>query len=227
MYNQEFLERIEESKKNELELNKLLMEYKPFIKKVLSKVVGRYIDESDDLFSVGLLAFKDAVMDYKHDKGKFIHYAQLVVKSRSIDYLRKENRVYDKEVYDLEESDKEKIHSDNAIKRFNSDQTNELRKLEILEFTNELIAFGIEFNDLVKASPKQRKTRDVYYLMAEFIAQDIDLLDEVKRNKRIPIKELEDNFKINRKKIERGRKYIIALVIILIGEFNLIREYIK
>jgi RNA polymerase sigma factor len=45
--------------------------------------------------------------------------------------------------------------------------------------------------------------------------------------KRLPIKELERHVHISRKTIERNRKYIIAIAIILSGEFHYLQDYIK
>ena len=49
--------------------------------------------------------------------------------------------------------------------------------------------------------------------IAEKIASDDYLFNELCKTKRLPIKQLEKLFPIHRKKIERGRIYIIALVI--------------
>ena len=47
------------------------------------------------------------------------------------------------------------------------------------------------------------------------------------REKRLPIKELEKQVNVSRKTIERNRKYIIAISIILFGEFDYLRDYLK
>lgn len=45
--------------------------------------------------------------------------------------------------------------------------------------------------------------------------------------KYIPIAEIEKALKISRKKIERLRKYIIAIIIIITGDYYYIKEYIR
>ena len=56
--------------KGDIELrNELLKQYKPFIKKSVSSVCKRYIRETDDEFSIGLIAFNDAIDRFSPDKG--------------------------------------------------------------------------------------------------------------------------------------------------------------
>jgi RNA polymerase sigma factor len=47
------------------------------------------------------------------------------------------------------------------------------------------------------------------------LAADPALLGYLLEKKRMPLKELADTFDLNRKTLERGRKYIIAVTIIL------------
>ncbi len=70
--------------------NEILQTYKPFIAKCVSEVCKRYIDpKKDDEFSVGLMAFNDAIFSYEQDKGSsFLSFAKLVVKRKVIDYIR-------------------------------------------------------------------------------------------------------------------------------------------
>ncbi|MCY8267971.1 RNA polymerase subunit sigma, partial [Bacillus haynesii] len=49
--------------------NELIDQYKPFVAKTVSSVCKRYIDEKDDEFSIGLIAFNEAIEKYSSDKG--------------------------------------------------------------------------------------------------------------------------------------------------------------
>lgn len=49
--------------------NELIQQYKPFIAKTVSSVCKRYIDEKDDEFSIGLIAFNEAIEKYSPEKG--------------------------------------------------------------------------------------------------------------------------------------------------------------
>ena len=44
--------------------NELIEQYKPFVAKTVSGVCKRYIEETDDEFSIGLIAFNEAIEKY-------------------------------------------------------------------------------------------------------------------------------------------------------------------
>ena len=58
-----------------------------------------------------------------------------------------------------------------------------------------------------------------------FIYKNPLLLKELRSSKQLPIKIIEQNVKVPRKIIERHRKYIVAAVEILSGEYPYLAEY--
>lgn len=229
--NQSLEERIEKAKNNEEELNELIEEYKPFIVSSVHKKTRKFLQYGyDDELTIGMMAFKEAVEAYDSSKGRFLSFAQQVITLRIIDYYRKDQRHKEKEyLYGIHEEYNEVTNHaavGKAIEQYNEQKENEMRKLEISEYKKELKNWGIEFSDLVQASPKQEKLRRLYKEVARFIVQEKDTLQELMNTKRLPIKEIEKNILIHRKKIERGRIYIIALVVALLGDYELIWEYI-
>ena len=61
-------------------LNEVLEDYKPFVKKTVSSVCKRYIYESDDEFSIGLIAFHDAILKYNHQRGSsIISFSEVII----------------------------------------------------------------------------------------------------------------------------------------------------
>ncbi len=78
---------------NEELLNQVLEDYKPYIKKTVSSVCKRYIFESDDEFSIGLIAFHDAIYKYNSERGtSFLSFAEVIIKRKVIDYIRVNSR---------------------------------------------------------------------------------------------------------------------------------------
>ncbi|MBI6873640.1 RNA polymerase sigma-I factor [Clostridium aciditolerans] len=225
-------ERVEKAKKDKEELNKLIEIYKPFIASTIQKKTGRFLQYGyDDELTIGMMAFKEAVDSYDKNKGKFLNFAKMVINLRCIDYYRK-NEKYKEMIYlqGLYESENEVACSqieNKAIEEYKNQEENKMRKLEIQEYEKELKKWGIEFLELVQASPKQEKLKNLYKEVAQFIVRESDVLDNLVSTKRLPIKEIQQNIPIHRKKIERGRIYIIALVIVLIGDYKFIREYIE
>lgn len=225
-------ERVEKAKKNKKELNKLIEIYKPFIASTMQKKTGRFLEYGyDDELTIGMMAFKEAVESYDKGKGKFLNFAKMVITLRSIDYYRKNEK--HKEMVCLQgiyEAENEIAYSEienKAIEKYQGQEENEMRKLEILEYKNELKKWEIEFFELVQASPKQQKLKKFYKEIAQFIVHKSDILNELISTRRLPIKEIQKHKDIHRKKLERGRIYIIALVIVLIGDYEFIREYIE
>ncbi len=54
-----------------------------------------------------------------------------------------------------------------------------------------------------------------------------ELIQTLKRTKQLPLQNIEQNTKITRKIIERHRKYIIAAIVILSGEYPYLADYIR
>ena len=78
--------------------NELIKSYKPFIAKTVSSVCKRYIYESDDEFSIGMIAFNEAIEKFNTEKGSsLLSFAEVLIKRRVIDYIRKnaKKRIFD------------------------------------------------------------------------------------------------------------------------------------
>ncbi|WP_026894715.1 RNA polymerase sigma-I factor [Clostridiisalibacter paucivorans] len=220
--------RVNKAKTNEKEMNKLLEEYRPFIMSVITKRCGRYIEYGkDDEVTIGMMAFKEAIESFDESKGKFLSFANRVINSRLIDYYRANNRDK-KELLILSDEDiNYRYEMKEAMIQYKSTNENESRKREIEEFKQELYKWGITFHRLMEVSPKHKKLRETYKNMALCIIDNQELLDHLIKTNRLPIKEIEKYMNIHRKKIERGRIYIIALIIILTGDYPHIKEYIE
>lgn len=225
-------DRVEEAKINPEEMNKLIEEYRPFIATIAQKRTGGYLEYGyDDELTIAMLAFKEAIESYNRSKGKFLSFAKHIINLRMIDYYRKTKK-HDKlvslEVVSTEnEENTIDIGTVKSIEEYKVKEENEARKLEILQYKKELKEWEIEFTDLVKVSPKQERLRKLYKEIAGLILENKQLLDFLISKKRLPIKEIEDITKIHRKKIERGRIYIIALVVAMKGDYNYIKEYVN
>ena len=203
-----------------------LLQYKPFIRKAVSSVCKRYITEQDDEFSIGLFAFHQAIEQYSYKKGKsFFAFADLLIKRDVIDYLRKEAR---HNFVFLQEDQQEDVYEMRmSLMDYLDSMENENRKEEILHFQQMLGQFRISFSDLVNDSPKHRDTREYLVEIAQMIVQEEGLTEELFHKKRLPLKQLETKVRVSRKTLERHRKYIIAMCIVLLNEYVYLKEYIK
>lgn len=219
----------------DLELqNQLIKQYQPFIAKTVSSVCKRYIDESDDEFSIGLIAFNEAIEKYSRDKGSsLLSFAELLIKRRVIDYIRKQvrNKAVPTDMTenrdDLAQSFQHNLDAELSIEEFQKKIDEEHRKDEISHYQIVLKEFDLSFYDLVEQSPKHTDARQNAIRIANILVNDPELKDILFTKKQLPIKRLEQLVDVSRKTIERNRKYIIAISIILTGDYVYLQDYLK
>lgn len=215
----------------------LIRSYTPFILKMTSKVSGRYVRMGeDDEVSVSLMAFNEAIDCYDTGKNSsFLSFAETVIKRRLIDYFRKESTVIKRVIplSSFEQEDDENpgstyyyIESNQSVEAFQAKSNAADRREEILQFNLKLKEFGISFQELVSISPKHEDARVRAMEVAKIIAEDRDMINHLLVRKEVPLRLLERKVDISRKTLERQRKYIIAIVLILINDFDHLRQYI-
>ncbi|WP_246140784.1 RNA polymerase sigma factor SigI [Bacillus marasmi] len=215
--------------------NELIDAYKPFIAKTISAVCKRYIYETDDEFSIGLIAFNEAIEKFSPEKGKsLLSFAEVIIKRRVIDYIRKntkENSLrFDAGGIDSQVDDDiigKSIENELSIDYHRQKQEEEKRREEIFLFQSRLQAFGLSFQEIIEQAPKHADARLNAIMIAKLIHEKPELTDYLYEKKRLPIKELEKYAQTSRKTIERNRKYIIAMSIILSEEFYYLQDYLK
>jgi len=223
-------ERVGKIKNDENEINRFVEEYKPFIASCVGKSTGRYVQYGeDDELSIGLMAFVEAIKAYDALKGNFLAFARTVIKRRLIDYGRRENRLNNAislETFAEEDEEGTDLSAHEALERYSEEEISEYRRLEIAELKKELAKWDISFVELADASPKQEKTREIYRELVRFMLSRPDLTDILWEKRYLPIQEIEKETRVPRKKIERGRKYIIAVLIIITGDYQYIKDFV-
>ena len=205
---------------------------------IASRVTGRFITENDDEWSVVLLAFYEAVRNYKHDKGSFTAFADMVIKRRLIDHIRSEKRsskemAVDMDPYETDPGDgmradpaAEQIAGE-AIEKAEREREAQDIKWEIEGLNKELAGYGISFSDLPGASPKAEKTKKACAGAAAAVLRDRELYSKLKKNCRLPAKEISKSTGIPLKTLDKHRKYIIAVVMIMAGDHPQLQAYTK
>jgi RNA polymerase sigma factor len=218
-------ERVISSRKDPQKKDLLIKQFKPFIASVIQKRLGKFLAYGEDEeLSIGLLAFDEAINSYNINKGRFLSFSRLVITNRIIDYYRKQSRQlhitssYD----DAEDESTASLIDKKSIEQFTLQSEIEDKKIEIIEYSHDLKQWGINFSELERISPKQDNLRIEYINCAKMIVKDKSILDELMRTKRLPIKNIAKIMPLHRKKIERGRIYIIALVIAIVKKYSFI-----
>jgi RNA polymerase sigma factor len=212
--------------------NDLIEKFKPFIAKAISSVCKRYINDSDEEFSIGLIAFNEAINKFSPDKGSsLLSFAETLIKRRVIDYLRSQNRRQDfvMDLTAVPDGDQAQsyLEAEKSMQEYEKWAEAERRKDEIILFQRQLSEFDISMSDLAENSPKHADARNGAIAIAKILAADNEMNEILFAKKRLPIKQLEEKVTVSRKTIERNRKYIIAVALILNGDFLYLREYIK
>lgn len=214
-------------------LNEIIDSYKPFIAKTVSSVCKRYIHETDDEFSIGLIAFNEAIEKYAPERGSsLLSFAEVLIKRRVIDYIRKQTRNQHLSL-DLNAASQEEdspgtlIVNELSLENFHKKTEEELRKDEIFHFQRHLKSYELNFSDLVENSPKHADARKSAIQVAKILVENKELLSLLLEKKRLPIKQLEKKVEVSRKTIERNRKYIIAIALILASDYIYMKDYLK
>ncbi len=221
------------AKKDSETREKLIKQYEFYILKSASKACHRFVTKSDDEWSISLLAFSQAINDYALDKGSFLKFAELVIKRRLIDYSKSQAKYkvetsVDPITFDTEPEDETDDFSIRmAVAEQVSKQDNGNLKLEIEDASRVFQTYGFSFFDLAGCSPHADKTRKACAKAVTYMMKNPMLISELRTTQQLPLKVIEKNTNVPRKILERHRKYIIAAIEILSGEYPYLAEYMR
>ena len=209
---------------DEQALHDLLVAHTPFIKKTASFVCKRTIDEQDEEFSIAFLAFHEAVEKYEPGaSAKLTTFAHLIIKRRIIDFIRKEVRVA--QAVSGEAADIELTHK--AMDAYSEHQLKTKRQEDIASYQLALFPYNLTFEELTRIAPKHEDSRRTMIAVARIIADTPEFVEHLEAKRTLPLKEIEQLVDVSRKTLERHRKYIIALVVLLAGDFTTIQHIVK
>jgi RNA polymerase sigma factor len=199
---------------------------KVFVEKVASKICKRIISWNDDEMSISLIAFNEAIDKYqKSQSSSFYSYAKMIIHSRLIDHFRKEGRhqhAVSLDAVSLDAEGKEYELNSAEINRswheYNEQQQIQERMEEIQIYSSRLVEFKIYFEELEAASPDRADARKNLIQIANEFVTHTHLVEVLLKTKQLPLKQILDYVQVSRKTVERGRKYLIALIVILISD---------
>lgn len=209
----------------------LIRAYIPFIRREASKCMKRACTDSDDEYSIALMAFYEAIMGYEKDRGAFLGYASMLIHSRLTDYARKEMRHQGNVSLYEEKGDGDGTTLADTL----ADGTDVLEeralrdatRQEIEELANVMKGFGISFSDVADNCPKQERTLRTCTEVIRYAGANPHILDLMLQTKKLPLAELVKGSGAERKTLERHRKYLLAMLLILTNGYELIRGHLK
>ncbi|WP_145524109.1 RNA polymerase sigma-I factor [Virgibacillus sp. SK37] len=212
--------------------NYLLKTYQPFVAKCVSDVCKRYINpQHDDEFSIGLTAFNDAIFSYSIEKGSsFLNFASIVIKRKVIDYIRYSQKGV-KTVSMDEDFDDDQLENPTEIRiakeHYQEKENAAMLRDEIEEFKKKLSEYKLSLIELTEVSPKHNDARESAVRTARILYADKDLREYVWKKKKLPIKGLSKQVDVSKKTLERNRKFILAIFIVLSEDFIYLKDYLK
>jgi len=218
----------------------LAEENKKWILQCASQAVHHYVTDSDDEWSIALMAFSEAVQSFEESKGSFRALASVIIKRRLTDYLRSEGKrsaeiivmpgAFDGEL-DEEDATGVNLHVQQTVATASaaaaSDDSSERAREEIAEMQEILHEYGFSFFDLAESSPKAEKTKKSCGQAIRTLIASVILMAKMRLKRLLPIKELSEESGVVRKILDRHRKYIIAGAEILDGDFPILASYLK
>ena len=199
----------------------------PFIISCISKFTGRYVSiENDDEYSIGMIAFVEAIEKYKESRGDFYAFSRLVIESRLKNFFEKENKhIKNKSIEDYKERGTDLV--DNLENHDKDDLNREFTINEIKKLKEEIDDFGFGFEELVNEAPKHKDTREKAIDISEKSSREKDITDFMFVKKRLPIKNMSDRFDVSEKVIRKSKLFIITVIIILFRGYRNLKLWIK
>ena len=212
-----------------LAADELVRKFLPFIRSEAAKAVRRGISDSDDELSIAMMAFHEAVLSYERLRGAFLPFAAKAIRSRIIDFQRREQRhrgvlsLHEKSEGDEREladtldvgTDPIEDHTDRTAAR-----------QEIAHFALGLSEFGLSLTDIADNCPKQTRTLSACHRALDYAKRSPELLEQTVRSKKLPITALAAGSGVERKTLERHRKYMMALLLAYTNGFEIIRGHL-
>ena len=220
------------AKKSAEAADRLIRSYLPFIRSETSRFLnGKRVSEEDDEMSVAMTAFYEAILHYEKHRGAFFKYASLVIKRRLIDYARKEQRHQGH--LSIDQPSGEETSGTIGDTLADPDHPTERYELvtatrqEINELSAQLADFGISFSDISENCPKQTRTLESCSRVLLYAKENPSLLEELLQTKRLPITALCAGTGVERKTLERHRKYLVALMVAFTNGYEVIRGHLS
>ena len=208
----------------------LIRSYIPFIRSEATKFMGRLCTDQDDEYSIAMMAFYEAIMGYERGRGTFLGYAALLIKSRLIDYTRKEARHQGQISLDEEiggEDDRALVDTLADSRDYYEESAHrEATRQEIEELSGVMAQFDVSFSDVADNCPKQERTMEACAKAIRYAGENKKLLDELLRTKKLPLAQLVQGSGAERKTLERHRKYILAMLLIQTNGYEIIRGHL-
>lgn len=224
----QFISRVYQAKTDQKNADQLIADYMPFIRSETAKFLKRTPAPSDDELSIAMFAFYEAINSYAEKRGAFLNFAALQIKNRLIDNYRKERRNFGH--ISLDSPDEEQNTLLDTIPdmhdAYEEADVREATRLEIAELSAQMTKFGVSMHDVAENSPRQERTLKSCQIAIAYARSHPDILDGFLRTKRVPLAKLAKGAGVERKSLERHRRYLVAVLLICTNGYEILRGHI-
>ena len=209
----------------------LIGQYTGFIRSETAKFTrAARPDGYEDELSIAMLAFYEAILGYEKSRGAFLPYAARAIRNRLIDHYRAEKRHEGLVSLHAPAGDGE----DRTLLDTLPDSRDEIgdyearsaSQREIREFGAQLACFGITFSDVADNCPRQERTLAACRRVLDHARSHPELLDRLVETGRLPMNELAAGAGVEKKTMERHRKYLVAILLAFTNGYEIIRGHL-
>ena len=218
---------------SEQDMENLISDFKPYFTHIAAKYAIRAFDSHrDELFNVAQLAFYEAIQGFNKNRGHFFPYAKLVVRNNIVDYIRKNFKKVDCHVpledsYEVDGKPVSSLLSKVSMEHYAGVERQKKLAEELNEFRLALATWKISMDTLVKESPKHKSLAGSYKSVVQMIMGNKEILDTIQNKHYLPIKEISKISGLPQKKIERARTFILAAILVKIGDYDILSDYVE
>ena len=219
------------AKKDPEAADALIGQYIGFIRSETVKFIHTSPEDGhEDELSIAMLAFYEAVLGYEKSRGAFLPYAARAIKNRLVDYYRAEKRHGNVVSLHAPKGDGE----DSPMLETLPDTRDELSgyemrtasQQEIREFCEQLGRLGLTLADVADNCPRQERTLDACRRVLACARSRPELLDRLVESGRLPVNELAAGSGVEKKTLERHRKYLVAILLAFTNGYEIIRGHL-
>ncbi|NCB92972.1 MAG: sigma-70 family RNA polymerase sigma factor [Clostridia bacterium] len=209
-----------------------IQKYLPFIKSETAKFLKRSpIEGEDDELSIAMFAFYESMTGYKKSRGSFLKLAAVTIRNRLIDHYRREKKHSVVISYDQEQTVGESsVSMIDTLADDNNDieahGSRSAAKEEILHFSKQLEKYGLSLSDVADSCPKQERTMMSCMDVLAYARRNPEVLDQMITSGKLPITKLAQETGVDKKTLERHRRYLFAILLAYTNGFEIIRGHL-
>lgn len=227
---QQLVQAVSGAKEDNEKADALIRQYIPFIRSEASKFTGRLCTESDDAFSIAMIAFHEAILGYSRERGAFLPYAATLIRSRLTDEYRRQQRHQGHLSLDApaQEGEPPLLEQIADSRDYYAESCAlEATRQEIAELSAVMSRFGVCFADVADHTPRQDRTMRTCLRAIRYAMEHRELLDQLLQTGKLPMRTLVQESGCDRKTLERHRKYILVMLLIQTNGYEIIRGHIR